>query len=84
MQLYKKDKEWNALPNDDDTVNKEDDSAYESENEGDPWKTYKDEKYITNNELEIVLQIFFEENTVWDFSNLKTCYNQEKFVYLMY
>ena len=39
---------------------------------------------ITNNELEIVLQNFFEENTVWDFSYLKTWFKQKKFVYSMY
>ena len=55
MQLYKEDKEWIALPNDSDTVNEEDDDkAYESENWGESWKNYKDDKYITNNELEVV------------------------------
>ena len=32
VQLYKEDKELDARPNNDDTVNKEDDSGYESEN----------------------------------------------------
>ena len=37
VQLYKEDKEWDAQPNDDDTVNKEGDSkGYESENYGEP------------------------------------------------
>ena len=81
VHLYKEDKEWDALPNDDDTVNKEDDSGYESDNWGEPWKNYKDEKCIINNELKIVLQKHFEDNTVWDFSYLKTWFNQEKFVY---
>ena len=45
VQVYKEEKEWDTLPNDDDTVNEEDDSAYESKNWGEPWKNYKDEKY---------------------------------------
>ena len=61
VQSYKEEREWDALPDDDDTVNNEDDSGYESENCGEPWKNYKDEKYITNNELEIVLRYFFEK-----------------------
>ena len=65
VQAYKEEKEWDALPNDDDTVNKEDDSDYESENWGEPWKNYKNEKDITNKELEIVLWKIFEENTLW-------------------
>ena len=76
--------EQDARPNNDETVNKEDDSGYESENWGEPWKNHKDEKYITNNELEIVLQKCFEEITVQDFSYLKTWFNQKKFVYPMY
>ena len=56
VQAYKEDKEFNDRPNDDDI--EEDDSGYESENWGEPWKNYKDEKYITNKELEIVLQNF--------------------------
>ena len=44
----------------------------------------KNEKYITNNELEIVLRKNFEENTVWDFSYLKTWFNQEKFIFPIY
>ena len=47
-----------CLANDDDTVNIEYNSDYESENQGGPWKIYKDKKYITNNELKIV-HIFF-------------------------
>ena len=35
-QLYKEEKEWDALPNDDDTEG--DDSGCESENWGEPWK----------------------------------------------
>ena len=58
------------MPNDDDT--EEDDSGSESENWGEPWKNYTGEIYITNKELEIVLQKMFEENIVWDFSYLKT------------
>ena len=42
MQVYKKEKEWDARPNDENT--EEDDSGYESENLGEPWKIYKDEK----------------------------------------
>ena len=53
-QVYKEEKEWDALPDNDDT--EEDDSVYESENIGQPWKNYKDEKYVTNKKLEIVLQ----------------------------
>ena len=75
----------NVWPNDDDdTVNKEDESGYESENWGEPWKNYEDEKYITDKELEIVLQKNFEQNTAWDFSYLKTWLNQENYVYSMY
>ena len=33
--------------------------------------------------MEIVLRNIFEENIVWDFSFLKTWFNQEKFVYSM-
>ena len=52
MQLYKEDKEWDAQPNDDDTVNEgDDDKGYESENCGELWKNYKDKKYITKTEL---------------------------------
>ena len=80
MQLYKEDKEWDALPNNNDTMNKEDDDmGYESENCGEPWKNHKDKKCMTNKELEVVLQKKFEENTVWDFSYLKTWFNQENF-----
>ena len=42
VQEYKEEIEWDALP----------------ENWVEPWKNYKDEKYITNKELEIVLQNF--------------------------
>ena len=49
LYLYIEDKEWDALPNDDDTFNEEDDEGYEPENCGEPWKNYKDEKYVTNN-----------------------------------
>ena len=82
VQAYKEDKAFNDMPNDDDT--EEDDSSYESENWGEPWKNYEDEHYITDKELEIVLQKIFEENTVWDFSYLKTWFNQEKSVFSMY
>ena len=44
-QLYIEDKEWDALPNDDDTVNKKDDSGYESENWGEPPKLWRWEIY---------------------------------------
>ena len=54
MQLYKEDKVFDARSDDDDT--EEDDSGYESENIGEPWTNYKDEKYITDKELEIVFQ----------------------------
>ena len=74
-----------CLPNNDDTVNEEDDDkGYESENCGESWKNYKDEKYITNKELEVVLRNFFEENTVWDFIYLKTWFSPEKYVFPMY
>ena len=62
----------------------EDDSGYEAENWGEPSKYHKDEKYITNKELEIVLRKIFEENTVWDFRKLKTWFNQKNYVYPMY
>ena len=81
VQAYKEDKEFNDRPNDDDI--EEDDSGYESENWGEPWKNYEDEHYIIDKELEIVLQKIFEDNTVWDFSYLKTWFNQEKYVYPM-
>ena len=83
--LYKEDKEWDAWPIDDDAVNKEDDDKdYESKNCGEPWTNYKDEKCIPNTELELVLQSYFEDNIVWDFSYLKTWFNQEKYVFPMY
>ena len=48
VQAYKEDKEFNDRPNED--------SGYESEKCDEPWKNlYKDEKYITDKELEIVL-----------------------------
>ena len=72
----------NDRPNDDDT--EEDDSGYESENWGEPWKNYEDEHYITDKELEIILRKIFEENTVWDFTYLKTWFNQENYVHSMY
>ena len=85
MQLYKEEKEWDARTNDDDTVNKEDDDiGNESENCGESQKNYKDEKYITNKELELVLQKILEENTVQDFTYLKHWFNQEKSVFTMY
>ena len=57
MNLYKEDKEWDAQPNNDYTINDEDDDmGYESENCGEPRKNHEDEKYITNKELEFVLQ----------------------------
>ena len=65
VQLYKKDKEFNDRPNNDDT--EEDDSGYESENIGQPWNNYEDEHYITDKELEIIYEKIFEENTMWDF-----------------
>ena len=55
MQLHNEDEERDTQPNNDDAVNKEDDNkGYESENCGEPWKNYEDEKYITNKELELV------------------------------
>ena len=42
VQLYKEDQQWDARPNDDDTVNKEGDGkGYKSESCGQPWKNYK-------------------------------------------
>ena len=82
VQAYKEDKAFNDMPNNDDT--EEDESSYESEDWGEPWKNYEDEHYITDKELETVLRKIFEENTVWDFSYLKTWFNQEKLVYPMY
>ena len=83
VQFSKEDLE--NQPNDDEIKNKVyDDKSYESENCGKPWKNYEDEKYITNKELKLVLQIFFEQNTVSDFSCLKTWFNQEKFVFPIY
>ena len=83
VQLYKEDEEWDAWPNEDDTINKEGhDKGFESENCGEPQKNYKDEKYITNNEWEVALQNFFEQNTVWDFIYLKTLFDQEKYFFL--
>ena len=82
MQAYKANKAFNDMPNDDDT--EEDDSSSESVNLGEEWGNYKDENYITDKELEIVLQKIFEENTVWDFNYLKTWFNQENLVYPMY
>ena len=65
MHLYKEDKEWDTLPNNVNSVNKEDDDkGYASENCGKPWKNYEDETYIPNKELELILQNFFEENTI--------------------
>ena len=79
VRLYREDKELNARPpNNDDT--EEDNSGYESENWGEPWKNYEDEKYVTNNDLRKI----FEENALWDFSYLKTWFNQENHVYFMY
>ena len=66
VQAYKEDRAFNDWPNDDDT--EEDDSGYESKNWSEQWKNYKDEDYITDKELEIVLQKIFKESTVWDFS----------------
>ena len=51
---------------------------------GEPWKNYKDEKYITNKGLGIVLRKIFKENTEWDLSDLKTWFSQENYVYSMY
>ena len=45
VKLYKEDKEWDAQPNVDDTVNDEQDGmGYESENCSEPWTNYEDEK----------------------------------------
>ena len=63
MQVYKEEKECDALPNNDET--EKDDSGYESENWGESLKNYKDEKHITNKDFEIVLRNIFEENTPW-------------------
>ena len=82
VQAYKADKAFNDMPNNDDT--EEDDSSYESENWSEEWENYKDINYITDKELEVVLRKIFKENTVWDFSYLKTCFNQESYVYPMY
>ena len=84
MQVYKEERKWYTMPKNDGIVNKEDDAGYESENWGALWKNYKDEKHITNNELEVVFRGNFKENRVRDFSYLKTWFNQEKFVYPMY
>ena len=65
MQVYQEGKAFSDRPNDDDT--EKDESGYESENWGKPWKNYEDEHYITDIELEIILQKIFKENTVWDF-----------------
>ena len=65
VQTYEEDKEFNDRANNDDT--EEDDSGYESGNWGEPWKNYEDVHYITDKELEIILQKIFKENTVWDF-----------------
>ena len=82
VQIYKEDKAFNDIPNHDNT--EEDDSNYESENRGEPWKNYEDELYITDKELEIVLQKKINEYTVWDFSYLKTWFDQEKIVFSLY
>ena len=47
VQEYEEEKEQDALPNNDDT--EEDDSGYESENWGELWKNYNDEKYKEDN-----------------------------------
>ena len=54
MHAYKQDKAFNDMPNEDDT--EEDDSSSESLNLGQEWKNNKDVHYITDKELEIVLQ----------------------------
>ena len=82
MQVYKEDKALNDMVNNDDT--EEDDSSSESVYLGEEWGNYNDVNYITDKDLVIVLQKIFEENTVWDFSYLKTWFNQEKLVYPMY
>ena len=51
---------------------------------GEPWKNYEDEHYITDKELEIVLQKILKEKTLSDFSYLKIWFNQEKYVFLIY
>ena len=57
VQLYKEDKEWDTWPTDDEIVNKDnDDKGHESEDCGELWKNYKDEKYIINKQLELVWQ----------------------------
>ena len=35
--------------------------SYESENCGEPWKNYEDEKFIKNKELELVLRFFLRK-----------------------
>ena len=64
VQLFKKDKVLHALLNDNENLNKDDDSGYESENWGEPWINFKHEKYITNNALEIVLRTFCLKHSV--------------------
>ena len=62
VQLHKEDKGQDARPNHDDTVNEEDnDNGYELETCGEEWKNYKDKKYVTNKELELVLRNFLKK-----------------------
>ena len=62
IKLYKDNKEKDTLPNNDDPVNDEDDDAgFESDNWIVPQKNYEDKKYITNKQLELVLQFFLKK-----------------------
>ena len=47
-------------------------------------ENYEDEKYITNEELKIILWNFFEESIVWNFGFVKIWFNQESYVYFVY
>ena len=85
MKVYKEEKEWDAQPKDDDMVNDENAyMGYESENCGEPCENHEDEIHISKSKLELVLRKNVEENTVWDFSFVKTWCNQEKNVCPMY
>ena len=82
VQAYKEQKALNDMANDDDT--EEDDSSSESVYFGEEWDNYNEVNYITDKQLETVLRKIFEENTVWDFSYLKTRFNPDKSIYPMY